>query len=235
VSGVASPIELPAAEGFLNILGGIGEILLPIGILGSVASLFVRYRRAGAEQRQQLKWLTYAALLCLGALVVEQTIFETVGESETATDIANTIASGSIATLPIAIGIAILKYRLYDIDLIVNRTLVYASLTAVLAVTYLGLVVLLQRITAPITSSESDLAVAGSTLAVAALFRPVRKRLQTVIDRRFYRKRYDARRTLEGFGTRVRDRIDVDALEKDLVAAVQETMQPRHASLWIRS
>jgi hypothetical protein len=134
--------------------------------------------------------------------------------------------------IPIARGAAILKHHLYDIDLIINRTLVYGGLTALLATTYFGMVVLLQR--AIPAASDSDLTIAGSTLAVAALFRPLRARLQGFIDRRFYRRKVDAQQTLESFSSRLRDDVDLDHLSADLLGVVRETMQPEHASLWLR-
>jgi hypothetical protein len=137
--------------------------------------------------------------------------------------------------LPVSVGIAVLRYRLYDIDLIINRTLVYGSLTATLVAVYLGGIVLLQRLFVVLTGEKSTLALVASTLLIAALFTPLRRRIQSFIDRRFYRRKYDARKTLEAFSAKLRDETDVDVLNDDLVGVVRETMQPAHVSLWLRS
>jgi hypothetical protein len=141
----------------------------------------------------------------------------------------------SFTAVPIAVGFAVLKYRLYDIGLIINRTLVYGSLTAMLVTLYFGGIVVLQRIFVTLTGQESTLAVVASTLAIAALFVPLRRRVQGFVDRRFYRRKYDARKTLEAFSAKLRDETDLEALNNNLVSVVKETMQPAHVSLWLRS
>ena len=140
----------------------------------------------------------------------------------------------AILTIPAAIGIAILRYRLYDIDLLINRTLVYGALSATLVALYFGGIVVLQRFIVLLTGQQSTLAVVASTLLIAALFTPLRRRIQGVIDRRFYRRKYDARKTLESFSTQLRNETDLDALSEDLVGVVRETMQPAYVSLWLR-
>ena len=223
-------LALPDAWTVAEVAAGVGGLLLVLAAIASIASLVFRFRRAPHVERNQLKWLTYAAAL-VGIAVLVQIVAEvTVGTSD---DFSNTLVSASIATLPVSIGIAILRHRLYDIDVVINRTLVYGALTAALAGAYLGSVLLLQLALSPLTE-DSDLAIAGSTLAVAALVRPLRARIQGIVDRRFYRRRYDAARTLESFGGRLRDQVDLDALGADLRGVITETMQPAHVSLWLR-
>jgi hypothetical protein len=144
------------------------------------------------------------------------------------------LIQGSIALIPLSIGVAILRYRLYDIDLLINRTLVYGALTAMLVALYFGGIVLLQRLFVVLTGQRSTIAVVVSTLIIAALFNPLRCRIQSFIDRRFYRKKYDAAKTLEAFSAKLRDETDLDALSDDLVGVVKDTMQPAHVSLWLR-
>ena len=144
------------------------------------------------------------------------------------------VALVSFTAVPIAVGIAILRYRLYDIDLLINRTLVYGSLTVTLVALYFGGIVVLQRVFVLLTGQQSTLAVVASTLLIAALFTPLRRRIQGFIDRRFYRRKYDARKTLEAFSTKLKNETDLEALNNDLVGVVRETMQPAHVSLWLR-
>jgi hypothetical protein len=223
---VENPVGVPGAE----VAGGLGLLLLVMAMLASIASLFFRYRRAGWTERQQLKLLLYAAGLVVLA-VVSVIALDTVVPS--ASDPLNAVVTGAVTAIPFAMGVAILRHRLFDIDLVINRTLVYGALTATLAGAYLGSVLVLQFALSPLTA-ESDLAIAGSTLAAAALFRPARRRIQSAVDRRFYRRRYDAARTLEGFGSRLRDQVDLDALGADLRGVVTDTVQPAHVSLWLR-
>lgn len=226
-----NPIGVEALRGFLS--GGLA-VLEPMSLLvvaAGVVSLFVRFRRSSGVERQQLKWLALGAVLLL-AIIATLISLEAAG-----------IAAGYAITfgfvlaflcLPTFIAIAVLKTRLYDVDVVINKTLVYGSLSALLALAYLGLVVALQAVFGDVVRG-SDLAVAGSTLAVAALFRPMRERVQGFIDRRFYRSRYDAAETLQTFSARLRDQVDLESLRSDIAAVVHETMQPAHASIWLRS
>ena len=197
-------------------------------IFASAASLVVRFWRSRGEERQQIKWFTFAAAFI-------PVWFITNGPVDRAFPALFAVADSLvIAAVPVAAGIAILRYRLYDIDLIINRTLVYGALTATLVLIYLGGVVVLQQALVFLTGEGSQLAVVASTLAIAALFNPLRHRIQGFIDRRFYRRKYDARKTLEAFSAKLREETDLDALSGDLMNAVRETMRPAHASVWLR-
>jgi hypothetical protein len=222
---VVNPLGIESAEPILNVIGPVGWASILLSILAATASMLVRFRRARGQERQQLKWMASAAALFALAFVGG-------GILPGSEEIAQLAILLAYATIPIAAGVAILRYRLYDIDRILNRALVYGALTALLAGAYLGIVVALQN--AIPGAGDSDLTIAGSTLAVAALFRPLRSRVQGFIDRRFYRHRYDAQRTLDQFTARLRDEIDLDALNRELVSVVSDTMQPAHASLWLR-
>jgi hypothetical protein len=200
------------------------EALLGSLVVASAFSVLLRRRRAVGDERQQLKWFTYAVGMVVVAAVAS--IGVTGGDAS--------LALWVTPAVPIAAGLAILKYRLYDIDILINRTLVYGVLTTMLGLTYVLCVFSLQQILSPMTE-HSELAVAGSTLAVAALFRPARVRIQDLINRRFYRSKYDAERALEAFSTVVHEEIDLDGLTGELLAAVQETVQPTHMSLWLRT
>jgi len=218
-------VESPALEA----LEGLSFLLLLIGVVGSAVSVVVRFRHAGSVQRAQIKWLAAAgAVVAVTVPLMAFPLHATVGEG-----VANGAIMLTVLGLPVAAGIAILRHRLYDIDVVINRALVYGALTATLVGTYVGSVLLLQLILSGATENSS-LAVAGSTLGVAALFQPARRRIQSAVDRRFYRRKYDAVRTLDRFGVRVRDEVDLDALGSELRAVVAETMQPARVSLWLR-
>jgi hypothetical protein len=212
---------------WVDALTGLGALLVLVGLAGSVAALIVRFRRARGAQRQQMKWLALAGAVAGCTLPLAVIVYDT---SET---IANSAIMVTVLAIPVSTGVAILRYRLYDIDVVINRTLVYGALTAILAAAYLGCVLLLQLVLNGVTG-DSGIAVAGSTLAVAALFRPARSRIQAVVDRRFYRRKYDAQRTLEEFAARLRDQVELSALTVELGDVVRETLQPAHVSLWLR-
>jgi hypothetical protein len=225
---VANPVGVEGAGPLLDTVGGLGWFALAAGIVASAASMVVRLRRSRGVERQQLKWVaTAAALFAAVCLVTAATLQKEYGE------VGEIVVLLSYSAIPVAAGYAILRHRLFDIDLVINRALVYGALTATLAGAYLGLVLLLGLALSPVTEG-SGLAIAASTLAVAALFRPARRRVQALVDRRFYRRKYDAARTLERFGARRRAETDLDALRAELTGAVAETMQPAHVSLWLR-
>jgi hypothetical protein len=225
---IENPVGFDAVPWLPGVVSTVGGVALFAGLVGSIASLRARYRAARAQQRQQLKWLVYAAGL-VGLSVVVTIPMETFLGPDVV-NLTNAISSIAASAVPIAMGIAILRHRLYDIDVVINRTLVYGGLTATLAATYLGSVLLIG-----LAVGRSGFAIAVSTLAVAALFGPARARIQAAVDRRFYRRRYDAARTLEAFGGRLRDEIDLEALGTDLAGVVRDTVQPAHVSLWLRS
>jgi hypothetical protein len=239
--GVSNPLGLEGHSIVAQVLARV-PVLLPICILASALSLVWRYRHSGGEVRLQIRWVAFAASLVSVAYAVTAVsgIFfaPEASTNEQAPPLWLALLQDAVlvsyAGVPIAVGFAVLRYRLYDIDLIINRTLVYGSLTVLLASAYVGGVVGLQAIFRGLTGQESTLAVVASTLAIAALFNPLRRRVQTFVDRRFYRKKYDARKTLETFSGRLRDETDLHTLSGDLVAVVRETMQPAHVSLWVR-
>jgi len=239
--GVRNPFGLEGYPIVTQALTGT-IVLLPICILASAASLFVRYRHSGGEVRQQIKWVAFAASLVgvvyLSALVIGLFFAPnaTWGSAD-APPLVGILLDAvllSYAGVPIAVGFAVLKYRLYDIDLLINRALVYGSLTVLLAAAYVGSVVGLQAVLRTLTGQESTLAVVASTLAIAALFNPLRRRVQGFVDRRFYRRKYDAARTLATFNARLREETDLQALSDDLVGVAKSTVQPEHVSFWLR-
>jgi hypothetical protein len=213
-------------------------------LLGSfVFAQTYRYRRvSGPVERRQTKWVVFgviAALIGTVAMLLPYFFIEPVDSERTViTGFSVVQVAGSDAfmlLIPLSIGVAVLRSRLFDIDVVINRALVYGSLTATLVALYFGVIVLLQRLFVALTGERSTLAVVASTLLIAALFNPLRRHIQSFIDRSFYRRKYDARRTLEGFSARLRDETDLEALNDHLVGVVRETMQPAHVSLWLRS
>jgi hypothetical protein len=231
---VENPLGMEALRGLgtNSAVGPVESLLYVLGILAA-ASLFARMRRARGVERQQLKWFAYATVVLVGGSVLTFTVSEATGIRWLG-EIGFVLTMVGLAGMPIAIGIAVLRYHLYNIDRIINRTLVYGALTATLAALYFGAVVALQRLFVGLTGEKSTLAVVASTLLIAALFTPLRRRIQSFIDRRFYRRRYDTRKTLEAFSVQLRNETDLEALSDDLVSMVRETMQPAHVSLWLR-
>ena len=232
--GALGPIRNPLGiEGFTNFYKALLYTVSPLLYVAVALSLLMRLRRAVGVERQQLKWFAYsAAIFALGiVLIVIPIAIDTPSWYEW---VGTAIFTASGAAITISIGIAILRYRLYEIDTLINRTLVYGSLTVTLVALYFGGIVVLQRFFVFVTGQKSTLAVVASTLLIAALFTPLRRRLQSFIDRRFYRSKYDARKTLEAFSAKLRSETDLEALNNDLVGVVRETMQPAHVSLWLR-
>jgi len=244
--GVRNPFGLEALP-WLQTAAYIMLPLLPLCIVASAVSLVLRYRRSRGEVRQQIKWVafvaSFAGLVYLCALV-GPLIFapEVLGGARLPSlplwsDLLSAVAALGFTGVPVAIGFAVLRYRLYDIDIIINRTLVYGSLTATLVAIYFGGVATMQILFRALTGQDQQpqLAVVISTLAIAALFDPLRRRFQSFIDRRFYRRKYDARRTVEAFSARLRDETDLETMNRELAEVVEETLQPAHVSLWLRS
>src|SRR5215212_7278367 len=227
-SGIQNPLGVEALRPFMEAFDPYFFVWYMSLILAAAGSLVVRFLRSVGEERQQLKWFTYAAAILPVWFLVNSPIQAAFPNLFAVMD------SLVIAAIPIAAGIAVLRYRLYDIDVIINRTLVYGVLTLSLALIYSGGIVVLQRVFVGITGEESTLAVVASTLVIAALFNPLRHRIQSFIDRRFYRRKYDARKTLETFSFKLREETDLDRLGGELVSVVRETMQPEHVSLWLR-
>jgi hypothetical protein len=228
LGSVRNPLELEI--GIMGLLlQEVVPLTFPLLVVVSGTAVIVRFRRSRGDERQQLKWFAYAVVVMIVVFVFWFSL-----------ELARFAPAGALTFvvpligLPVAVAIAILKYRLYDIDVIINRTLVYAVLTATLALVYFGGVVSLQYVFRAFTGQESTLAVVASTLAIAALFQPLRRRIQALIDRRFYRRKYDAAKTLQEFSAKLRNETDLDALSDELVGVVRETMHPEHVSLWLR-
>jgi hypothetical protein len=225
-----APLAGLVPESVLNILANVGTIVALPAMLLALASVGVRYRHADRVGRQQIKWFAYAAVAFFTAQMVFN-VFE-LGQDNVLAALLNGL---STLLIPLSLAIAVLRYRLYDIDVVINRTLVYGGLTAVLALVYLGGVVGVGGLVRGVAGQERNtLVVAGSTLAVAGLFRPARTRIQAFIDRRFYRSRYDAQQTIADFSAKMRDQIDLDSLTSEMAAVVRNTVQPTHVSLWLR-
>jgi hypothetical protein len=226
--GVRNPVGVEGAGRLLEGTTTVGTGLALVALLLAVVSMIVRFRRSIGDERQQLKWVVYAGAVAAGGFALTLFLSGPLANAVFA------LAFLAFIGVPVAAGVAILRYRLYEIDLLINRTLVYGTLTAALAMVYVGSVVSLQALFRTLTGQESQLAVVVSTLAIAALFGPLRRRVQAFIDRRFYRRKYDAAKTLAAFGAKLREETDLETLSDELVAVVRSTMQPAHVSLWLR-
>jgi hypothetical protein len=234
-------LSIPLTVAILYLPPSYSWALMGMIVLGAVYAQIHRYRHVSTPtERQQTKWVLFGFLLWLvlmGILGVPYSIEMSLPAGSPLPWWSLVSSAGwwvALTIVPLSLSIGILRYRLYDIDIIINRTLVYGSLTAMLVALYIGGIVVLQRVFVALTGQKSTLAVVASTLLIAALFTPLRRRIQGFIDRRFYRRKYDARKTLEAFSIKLRDETDLEALNNDLVGVVKETMQPAHVSVWLR-
>ena len=225
-AGAAAPGPGP---GVLGVLVGLITLLVP---LLSVASLVIRYRRAAGIERAQLKWFA-AVVISVPAFLASTALYQATGAAGVVGNLAGAIAYLGFALLPVAIGVAVLRYRLYEIDRLVSRTISYGVLTAIVGGLFVGFILVFQAVLAPVTQSN-ELAVAASTLLAATLFQPLRRRVQRLVDRRFNRSRYDAERTVAAFAERLRDEVDLEQLRAEILATVRQTVEPSSVSLWLR-
>jgi hypothetical protein len=229
---IDNPFGIGGVLGYtVRALGALGAMAVLLSCIASVLSVFVRLQSAEGEERQQIKWFAYSAAVLVGGFFFVVLPAQAIAGPGAAF----VFIMIGLMGIPVAIGIAILRYRLYEIDHIINRTLVYGSLTVMLALVYFGGVTVTQTLFQTLTGQVRvpQLGIVVSTLVIAALFNPLRRRIQSFIDRRFYRRKYDARKTLEAFSAQLRNETDLDALSGDLVGVVRETMQPKHVSLWL--
>jgi hypothetical protein len=215
-----------------NVSRAIEAFMYALVVVGA-SSMLARLRHAGRIERQQIKWFAYATAVAISGVIFKNTVYPAVGVTWVWW-VGLVLTTVGVVSSPVAMGVAIFRYRLYQIDTLINRTLVYGSLTATLVALYFVGIVLLQSLFVVLIGEKSTLAVVASTLVIAALFTPFRRRIQSVVDRRFYRRKYDARKTLESFSTQLRNETDLGALSDELVGVVRETMQPTHVSLWLR-
>jgi hypothetical protein len=236
-----TPFSVPnnpfAIDGFPSVLGrgSAGAVVHLACLILAVVGLIQRMRHARGAERQQLKWFLFgAAWFPLVTVAPDLLAFRLPADAPLIRDVYPVAAYVALLAILLAMTIGILQYRLFDIDVVINRTLVYGTVTALLAGAFAALSVVTQRLTLAITGQESEVAVVLAALVVTALFQPLRTRVQTLVDRRFYRSKYDATRTLQQFAGRLRDEVELDHLRNVLVAVVDETMQPAHVSLWIR-
>jgi len=230
---VRNPLGIAGASDLFDRFNSLILLVLLATVVACIASVIVRFRRARGDERQQLKWLAYGTLLSL--LIVVAIIASMVANVDTG-PLSSALFYLPVLGITISAGIAILRYRLYNIDILINRTLVYGALTALLALIYFGLVFILQSLVRALGGqfSQTPLVIVGSTLVIAALFQPLRRRIQQVIDRRFYRRKYDATKTVQAFSATLRSEVDLSQLREHLITVVQETMQPTQVSLWLR-
>ena len=228
--GIPNPFVADNPAALYNLLFSIGVPMMPLSAVIVLAQVVVRFRRAHGIERQQFKWLLAGVALLVimvsGGLWLGLVLDMRIGD---------VLVNASVLAPALGIGVALLRYRLYDIDVIINRTLVYGSSTALLALVYLGSIIVLQRIFTAATGQQSDLAIVISTLVIAALFNPLRLRLQTLIDRRFYRRRYNAEKALQAFAAAARDEVDVGALRGELENVIRRTVQPTNLSVWLNT
>lgn len=233
-STTANPLALPGDSRTAGLLWQLGNILAIAALAGSLISVAARWRRATGQERQQIKWLAYtgAVILMAGGAAALSSLLVAAADYPTLLLLGVGVA-GLTLGVPAAIAVAVLRYRLYDIDAVIRRTVVYALLTLTLLTSYSGSVILLQWFFRLLTGEQSDLAIVGSTAAIATLFNPMRRRIQRTIDRRFYRRSYDAQRTLAAFASAARDEVDLERLAAALLRVVGETMQPASLCLWM--
>jgi hypothetical protein len=231
---VNNPFGIEALGGVLKIVGAVSAFVLLVTVLASIISIVMRFRRSRGDERRQIKWVAYAGAVVALVLILQLAVETALPKTSALLEVLNLGLVVAFIGVPIAAGIAILKYRLYEIDTIINRTLVYVGLTALLALVYVWSVIALQYIFRTLTGGESSLAVVASTLAIAALFNPLRRRIQALVDHRFYRRKYDAAKTLAAFSARLRDETDLNSLRSELVTVVRETVQPARVSVWLR-
>jgi hypothetical protein len=228
-TGLVTPFGTPFAVDVLNMISIVGTVAWAAATLAAAASLVIRFRRASGIERLQLKWVALGFGSAAVAIVLASAIYAYPGLEA----VSGAVGSLGILLIPISAAVAILRYRLYDIDVVIERTLVYGALSAALGATYFTFVILLQGAFRPLTGG-SELAIAGSTLATLALVQPLRTRIQRAVDRRFYRGRYDAVRAVDAFSVRLRDEVALEAVRGDLLDVVHETVEPAHASVWLR-
>lgn len=236
---VVNPIGAGGARPLLSALQNIAQTVFVFATLAAIVSVVVRYRHATGVQRQQIKWFAYGGVMIALIVAVTMILADTLtprGQDPSTTAFSNIGFAIGFTMLPLGAGIGVLRYRLYDIDILINRTLVYGSLTAVLAAVYFGLVFVAQTLAQAMRgqTKPQPLIIVASTLLIATLFNPLRHRIQTAIDRRFYRRKYDASRTLEAFAASLRNQVELAELSAHLLGVVRETMQPAHVSLWLR-